>query len=336
MTESTTVLSARNINIGYLKGNKICKLVHENISFTLKSGELTSLLGPNGAGKSTLLRSISGSQPLLKGSITINGRDISQYNRQSLSRLISLVLTDRGFTDSLRVEEVVGMGRHPYTGFFGRLSSNDEKIIEKAMRDTGIYEKKDSYISDLSDGERQKAMIAKALTQESDIIILDEPTSFLDIISRIEINNLLRKLARENNKTILLSTHDLEQALISSDKLLLLSRTEGIREGIPEDLIFSGELDKLFSHNRINFNIKAGSFVMTPDCGKMISITGNEDTAHWIENLIRRYGFIRVDDNDKSLCEIMINDNNNFLIRYGNAVKEAGSFEEIKEFIIKL
>ncbi len=337
MSKSAIVLNAQHIDIGYLKGKTVQKLVHSDISFTLKSGELTSLIGPNGAGKSTLIRTISGSQPVISGSITINGKEINQYKRADLSRLISLVLTDRGYIDSLRVREVVALGRHPYTGFFGRLTSEDESIINRAMRDTGIYEKKDSFVSDLSDGEKQKTMIAKALTQESDIIILDEPTSFLDIISRIEINNLLRKLAKENNKTILLSTHDLEQALISSDKLLLLSKENGITEGVPEDLIFNGQLDKLFPHETINFDLKAGSFVMCNNNTKTIFISGNDSLSHWVENMIRRYGFIRSSDNSNSVCCIDIIDKNHFTVKIKDeSLKEISSFVMLKNIIEEL
>ena len=227
MSDNNVVLKAEGIDIGYMRGGKVEKTVHRNLSFSLYRGEFISLLGPNGAGKSTLLRTISGTQAQIKGDIFLNNRDITKIKNHELSSMISLVLTERGFADSLRVHEVVALGRYPYTGFFGRLNKNDKDIIDKAMIDCGISELRDSYISDLSDGERQKTMIAKALTQESDLIILDEPTSFLDIISRIEIIGLLRRLAKENMKTILLSSHDLEQSLISSDKLMLLSKTEG-------------------------------------------------------------------------------------------------------------
>jgi iron complex transport system ATP-binding protein len=220
-----SILFARDLTVGYGKG-KNRKIVHSGLSLDLRQGSLTCLLGPNGAGKSTLLRTLGGTQAPLSGTIELAGRPLAHYSRRELSKLIGLVLTERATTDALTVEELVGLGRHPHTGFFGRLDATDHAVVAEAMELTGIIAKRRSYIGELSDGERQKAMIAKALAQAAPVIILDEPTSFLDVTSRIEIMHLLRRVAIEQHKAVLLSTHDLEQALLLSDRLWLLNRAE--------------------------------------------------------------------------------------------------------------
>lgn len=285
------VLEATDISIGYKRGKKVLKEVHRGLSFELQAGELTCLLGPNGAGKSTLLRSLGASQSLLQGEIRLQEKTLSSYRERELSRLIGLVLTEKSTAGALRVHELVALGRHPHTGFFGRMSAHDHAIVDKAMASAGILDKRSCYVAELSDGERQKVMIAKALAQESPIIILDEPTSFLDIISRIEIMNLLRQLARENNKAILLSTHDLEQALLTADKLWLLSREEGLIQGTPEELIFSNAMDRLFPHRNITFDKLTGSFRLPVTEPDPVIVSAGPELFFWSKNLLNRYGF---------------------------------------------
>lgn len=286
-----TVLLARDISIGYQRGKKVIKEVHRGLSFNLRAGELTCLLGPNGAGKSTLIRSLGASQKLICGEILLNGKPLSNYKEREISRHIGLVLTEKTAVGALRVSELVALGRHPHTGFFGRLTTTDLQVIDKSMEATGIIHKKEQYVAELSDGERQKAMIAKALAQESPIIILDEPTSFLDIISRIEIMNLLRKLARSHQKAILLSTHDLEQALASADRLWLLSKENGLTCGVPEDMIFNNAMDNLFQHKEISFDKLSGSFRLPAESEIPVHVEATQELLFWTKNLLNRYGF---------------------------------------------
>ena len=213
MIHTSAVIEGRQVTIGYREGKRETDLFTD-MDFTLYRGELTTLLGTNGTGKSTLLRTMSATQPYLRGNILLNGRELSSYNERELARHIGVVFTERYMAGGLRVHELVALGRYPYTGFFGRLDENDRLITEAVMEQVGIYHKRDSYLSQLSDGERQKAFIAKALAQESDVILLDEPTAFLDLPSRIETMSLLHRLAEENGKTILMSTHDVELSLI--------------------------------------------------------------------------------------------------------------------------
>ena len=241
MSQSEIVVEGRNLTIGYQVGKKRTE-VHSRLNFQLFRGELTCLLGANGAGKSTLLRTLAAAQPFLSGDLKLLGRDLSAYSERELSRTIGVVLTDRTQAGGLTVYELVALGRQPYTGFFGRLDKTDKQLVEHALQAVEIAHKARCYMAELSDGERQKVMIAKALVQECPLILLDEPTAFLDVVSRIEIMNLLHRLAIEEKRAILLSTHDIEQALVLSDRLWLLSSTGGLECGVTEDLILRNRM----------------------------------------------------------------------------------------------
>lgn len=253
-----TVLSANDLCVGY-----VCRCgvnpIHHHLNFSLRRGELVSLCGANGAGKSTLLRTISKLQPQLAGEITLMDKPLETYSEKELSRTIGVVLTDRAQTGGLTVEEVVSLGRQPYTGFFGRLSTEDKELVKNAIESVGMAEYTKKYMAELSDGERQKVMIAKTLVQESPVVILDEPTAFLDVASRIEITQLLHDIAHTQNRAVLLSTHDLEQALRLSDKLWLLT-THGLQTGTPEELIANHQIDTLFEGRNVYFDEKSGTF----------------------------------------------------------------------------
>ncbi len=211
------------LSIGY-RGKHSVKCVADDISQAIHSGELTCLLGENGAGKSTLLRTLSGFLPPLAGEISILGRPLSSYKERELATVIGVVLTEKSNLQNMTVRELVGMGRSPYTGFWGRLSADDRRKVDDALSLVGIAALSDRMVQTLSDGERQKVMIAKALAQETPIIFLDEPTAFLDYPSKVEILHLLHRLSREMHKTIFLSTHDLELALQIADRLWLMPR----------------------------------------------------------------------------------------------------------------
>ncbi len=239
-------LSLKSLTIGYEK-----TIIHRDINAELRSGEVTCLLGHNGAGKSTLLRTICGFQPSIGGEISIMGKSFGDYSQREISLMIGVVLTEKTNSGGITLYDLVSLGRHPYTGFFGRLSTADHQVIEEAIAAVGVAHKATSYVSELSDGERQKAMIAKALAQESPIIILDEPTAFLDITSRIETMQLLRHLAQTQNKTILLSTHDLDMAIEFADTLMLQSPnpSEPLVCASPRELIEDGRLSRFFNNN---------------------------------------------------------------------------------------
>lgn len=290
--EQRVVLSGKQVTTGYGKGTR-ATVVHERLDFRLLSGELTCLLGCNGAGKSTLLRTLAAVQPALSGQLELMGRPLSDYSAQERSRTVGLVLTDRTQTGGLSVFELVALGRQPHTGFFGRLTTRDKDIVYRAMESVGIADKARSYAAELSDGERQKAMIAKALVQECPLIILDEPTAFLDVVSRIEVMALLHRLAVEEDKAVLLSTHDIDQALVLADKLWLMPPGRGLVCGVTEDVILSGGMDALFSHPSIHFDSMHG--VYSPTVGgerKIVLETDDEVLRHWTQNALNRHGYL--------------------------------------------
>ena len=210
-----TAITTNRLTVGY-RGHRVV----EDISLSLPCGRLVCLLGPNGAGKSTLLRTLCGFQPPIEGTVTISGSDIATMSAAEVARLVSVVLTDRPLTPSLTAAEMVGMGRAPYTGFWGRLSDEDRRLVSEAMQTVGIAPLATRRMGRLSDGERQKVMIAKALAQHTPVIVLDEPTAFLDYPSKVAVMKTLARLAHDEGKTILMSTHDLELATQLGDELM--------------------------------------------------------------------------------------------------------------------
>lgn len=223
-----------NLSIGYRT-----KVIGSNLNAELQGGQLTCLLGTNGVGKSTLLRTMAGLQPALRGKVLFrSGGDetqaVSELSKGELARLVAVVLTEQPDVRQLSVSELVGMGRLPYTGFFGLLSHDDRQIVNNSLAQVGIQAFAQRQFDTLSDGERQKVMIAKALAQQTSVILLDEPTAFLDYPSKVEMMKVLRHMANDMNKTILLSTHDLDLALQYADRLLTLK--QGLREITKDEL----------------------------------------------------------------------------------------------------
>ena len=327
--EKKTVISAQDLCIGYRTGKKE-KRVHEHLSFELHAGELTCLLGANGAGKSTLLRTLSASQPALEGDLLMMGKSLSDYSEKERSRTIGVVLTDKTFAGGLSVYELVALGRQPHTGFFGRLTKEDKRIVEEAMENVGIAHKAKSYTAELSDGERQKVMIAKALVQECPLILLDEPTAFLDVVSRIEIMHLLHRLAVEQNKAILLSTHDIEQALVLADKLWLLTKGKGLQCGVTEDIILNHHMDELFTHKDIRFDYDHGVYYPTVNGQKKIFVEAQDNTLlHWTINALNRHGYQCTSTLQEGMPYIKVNSVQEILIHLQGKTFTCTSFEKL-------
>ena len=210
------VISLSQLSVGYTLSHPVIS----DINLELRSGQLACLIGENGIGKSTLLKTLTGFLPKLKGSLLLGNRDIESFSQRELARQVSIVLTQKPDVQNLTIEEIIGLGRSPYTGFFGRLRAEDRKVVDDAIATMGIEKLRGRMIQTLSDGERQKVMIAKALAQETSIILLDEPTAFLDFPSKAETFQSLQRMAHERDKLILLSTHDLELAVRFADSLL--------------------------------------------------------------------------------------------------------------------
>lgn len=210
------VISLSQLSVGYTPSHPVIS----DINLELRSGQLACLIGENGIGKSTLLKTLTGFLPKLEGSLLLDNRDINSFSQRELARQVSIVLTQKPDVQNLTIEEIIGLGRSPYTGFFGRLRTEDRKVVDDAIATMGIEKLRGRMIQTLSDGERQKVMIAKALAQETPIILLDEPTAFLDFPSKAETFQSLQRMAHERDKLILLSTHDLELAVRFADSLL--------------------------------------------------------------------------------------------------------------------
>lgn len=210
------IISLSQLSVGYSLSHPVIS----DINLELRSGQLACLIGENGIGKSTLLKTLTGFLPKLKGSLLLGNRDIESFSQRELARQVSIVLTQKPDVQNLTIEEIIGLGRSPYTGFFGRLRAEDRKVVDDAIATMGIEKLRGRMIQTLSDGERQKVMIAKALAQETPIILLDEPTAFLDFPSKAETFQSLQRMAHERDKLILLSTHDLELAVRFADSLL--------------------------------------------------------------------------------------------------------------------
>lgn len=272
MNMKQPTIQIESLSTGYRSKNNVTVVAHD-INATINGGELTCLLGPNGAGKSTLLRTLSAFLPPVKGEITIMGRNLRDYSDRELAKTIGVVLTEKTDLRNMTVEDLIGLGRSPYTGFWGTLHKQDREIVDRAIEMVGIEPLRGRMIHTLSDGERQKVMIAKALAQETPVIFLDEPTAFLDFPSKVEIMQLLHNLSRTTGKTIFLSTHDLELALQISDTIWLLDREKGVMIGTPEQLATDGSLNSFFNQRGIEFKIHDvdGSLCIIPKIKKLAS-----------------------------------------------------------------
>lgn len=292
----------KNLTIGYsAKGKK--RIVADHISAVIKSGELTCLLGANGVGKSTLLRTLSAFQPKMGGAVYIDGKEISEYNDRQLSKVVSVVLTEKCDLYNMTVAELVGLGRTPYTSFWGGLSADDEKVVWQAMKQVGVAHLAGRMAHTLSDGERQKAMIAKALAQETPVFFLDEPTAFLDFPSKVEILLLLHQLSRETQKTIFLSTHDVELALQIADKIWLMDGIEGVHIGTPEDLALSGDLEKFFSGGSVVFEPHTGLFRVNHSCHERVGLYGkNTCRCAMVRKALSRVGIEAVHTDGQTIA----------------------------------
>jgi len=251
----------KDLSIGYQE-RKRCKAIAQGLNSSLFSGELTCLIGANGVGKSTLLRTLAAFQTSLSGEIQVMDKEVSTYSGKELSKIIGVVLTEKVEVRDMSVVELVQMGRSPYTGFWGKYSPEDEQKVEEAMLQVRISDLAHRSIQTLSDGERQKVMIAKTLAQQTPIIFLDEPTAFLDFPSKVEIMRLLHRLSKKSNKTIFLSTHDVELALQIADQLWMMDRKKGLLTGTPEELIRNGTLEKFFQCEGVVFERETGFFKM--------------------------------------------------------------------------
>ncbi|MDO4335398.1 MAG: ABC transporter ATP-binding protein [Bacteroidales bacterium] len=327
MIEKTETIRVENLTTGYSGKHKVTA-VTEGVTTSLYSGELTCLLGPNGAGKSTLLKTLSGFLPPLSGKIMIEGKDLQDYNDSELAKMIGVVLTERIAVTNMSVYELISMGRSPYTGFWGHLNQGDKEIVEEAIALVRIEDLRDRMVETLSDGERQKVMIAKALAQETPIIFLDEPTAFLDYPSKVEILRLLQNLSRIKRKTVFLSTHDLELALQIADKVWLIDKTHGVKTGTPEDLALAGYMSEYFEKEGVRFDLASGLFRIDNKLERKIRLEGDPVRNRLLQKAFARNGILADTDIE---CEDMIQSDENGYFFNG---RKYGSIEALLKTIL--
>ncbi|HBF4443875.1 TPA: ABC transporter ATP-binding protein [Clostridioides difficile] len=268
------MLKTNNLSVGY--NNNV---VISNINVEVKNGEILCLLGSNGAGKTTLLRSLSKLISPIKGEIYLNGVNISCISRKALSKKMALVLTNRLLGDLMTVQDIVNIGRYPYTGFFGNLSKKDLIMVDEALESVDALHLKKRYFDELSDGEKQKVLVARALVQEPEIIILDEPTTHLDIKHRLELINILKKLSKEKSISVILSLHEIDIALKSCDKVALIKNNKVIAYGQPEDVVDEDIINSLYELDDKNFNSLLGSVEISNKSKNEVFIIGGGGKA---------------------------------------------------------
>lgn len=302
MPKLSTTIDIQNLVTGYRTrhGNKV---VARGINASLLGGQLTCLLGPNGAGKSTLLKTLSAMLPPLDGKILINGRDMASFSAMQLSKEIGVVLTEKLMLSNMTVYELIALGRSPYTGFWGRLSNHDRRVVSEAISQVHIENLQHRMIQTLSDGERQKVMIAKALAQNTPIIFLDEPTAFLDYPSKVEILQLLLRLSREKGLTVFLSTHDLELALQVADEVWLIDKQLGVTIGCPEDLALNGDLGRYFEREGVEFDLDSGLFRISSVPLASVKVNGSGPRYAMVCKALHRIGVESVDQE----CNLTVN-----------------------------
>ena len=280
------ILKAKNLTIGYGE-----KAVQRSLNLEAQARDLICLTGTNGSGKSTLLRTLAGLQPALGGKVMIANKDIASLNVHQRSTLFSLVLTDDIDIERLTVRELVAMGRFPYTNWAGSLSSKDDEIIDKALKDVHLSHKANAMINHISDGEKQRAVIAKALTQDTPLVLLDEPTAHLDLPNRIEIMLLLRRLSVSTGKSFILSTHELDLALQMADKIWLMT-PQGVEIGMPEDLMLTGSFQSAFGSESFSFDTIDGHCHIHQIKGPMeiaiVTTEGAEAHEAWLRRALDR------------------------------------------------
>lgn len=252
-TTQVHTIALDDLTTGYRTREGV-RIVANNLTETVPQGAVTCLLGPNGAGKSTLLRTMANLQPPISGCVRIDGMPVDRIPAHDLSQLVGIVLTGRGSTSAMKTEELVGLGRTPYTNYWGRLTAEDRRIVDEAVSQVGADNLRGRLVSSLSDGEMQKIMIAKTLAQQTPVIMLDEPTAFLDFPGKVELMKLLRRLATDDGKTVFLSTHDLDIALATTDYVWLLDRDGNLETGDVASVGKRGSLDRLFACDGLRYN----------------------------------------------------------------------------------
>src|SRR5258708_1959810 len=292
MNNNLPLLQTMDLAAGYVSGQKKILPIAGPLAVDIYAGQLICLLGPNGSGKSTLLSTFAGLQPPLGGRIKITGADAHKLKPAQLAKKISLVLTDSVKNSNLNAYSLVALGRYPYSNWLGILSEADKAIITRAIEAAQIGSLLNRKVATLSDGESQKVMLARALAQDTPLMMLDEPTAHLDLPSRIQLMRLLHQLARQTNKGILVSTHELDLALQVADQVWLFQTGGRLSKGTPEDLVLDGTFETVFEKEGIFFDKTTGTFNMHEGNSKQVGLIGEGAAAFWTKRALQRQGFV--------------------------------------------
>ncbi|WPR73997.1 ABC transporter ATP-binding protein [Algoriphagus sp. NG3] len=312
----------KNLSLGYSKGKERKEILH-GVDFELFPKELTCLLGPNGVGKSTLVKAILGQLQPFQGEVLLNGTPILSYTKEILAKELSVVLTEPFLPGNMTVGQLVAMGRIPHTNWTGKLTDGDRKVVENALEATKIEYLRDERLSEISDGQRQKALIARALAQDGKVMVLDEPTAHLDLVNRYEIMHLLREISKSQVKSILVVTHDLEIALETADRFWLLNCGTPLISGLPEDLVISGQINQLLPGENFRFSVAKGRIESKREELKF-EISGSSELATWISKALEKAGI-------KELTEAIDVNSDPFYLKYMG--KEFQSVEGFLDFL---
>ena len=320
----TEHLTATKLSIGYShRGQETC--VAEALELALNAGEFICLLGPNGAGKSTLIRTLAGMQAPLSGSLKLQNQTFHSISPRERARMISVVLTEALPVGMMDAYSLVALGRHPYSGWLGGLDQTDKERIAWAFKAVGAEGLEGRQIAELSDGERQKVSIARALAQEAQVMLLDEPTAFLDLPRRVELMSILRNLAHREQMGLLLSTHDLDLALRFADRLWMITTDGQLIQGYPEELAMSGEFARIFANENLDWDAERGSFRAHPNPCLKAEIQGDGIHALWTRRALERLGFGIAKPDEKSALSIQVVDTDDrtewAVARNGNQAK---------------
>ena len=262
----------------------------EDINLHLTKGELVALIGKNGVGKSTLLKTISGFMPSVSGKLEINDIPITKYSKAEFARKVSIVTTERLQIANYKVVDLIAFGRFPYSSWLSGLNKEDKTIIDEAIDKVKIGHLKSKYINQLSDGEFQRAMIARCLAQDTDIILMDEPTAFLDLPGKYEIVSFLKELAHSSGKLIIFSTHDLNLAIRFATELWLINNNKLIT-GSPEDIILNNDINSIFEDSILDFNPETGDFDITSKNLININLSGEGIAFKWTKSALEKQGY---------------------------------------------
>ncbi len=316
--KAESMLSTGDLTIGY-SSRSGKSVLHTGLNLKLYESDFVCLIGPNGCGKSTLIRTLGGLQTPLGGTITVRDKKLSNLSNTERSRLITTVLTDRIAAEHITVEEIVALGRYTYTNWFGGLSGQDKNHVRHAIQKTGLSGYGERKLSTISDGERQRAFIAKALASDAPVFLLDEPTAHLDVSNRVEILTLLRNLTISSGNTCLVSTHDLDLALQLADEIWLMLPKKGVICCTPEEIIRQNYLDKVFGNKTLFFNAESGNFALRKKTLHTIQIKENSSIPDYALKSFERLGF-SLNNEVKPLAQIGVDtegwsvsaDNNEF------------------------